>query len=98
MVRAWIYKEQALMMHFNELTHKHHHERKFIMTTIIDTTTTALVATVVDGEIVFPVIMEDEPVHTAENGYRCDDRSCPCWRESREKLPLNGNHGFSLLK
>ena len=61
-------------------------------------TTTALVATVVDGEIVFPVIIEDPIIHTPENGYRCDDRSCPCWLESREKLPLNGNRGFSLLR
>jgi hypothetical protein len=73
-------------------------ERDSIMTTTLDTTTTALIATVVDGEIVFPVIMEDEATHTAENGYRCQDRSCICWRESREKLPLNGNHGFSLLR
>ncbi len=27
--------------------------------------------------IVIPCL--DELVHTAENGYRCDDPTCPCW-------------------
>ncbi len=64
-------------------------------------TTTALVAHVVQGEIVFPVIMEDEPVHTEANGYRCKDHTCPCYVEAaarRERAALNGNKGFSLLR
>jgi hypothetical protein len=30
-----------------------------------------------------PIIipMEDELIHTAENGYRCDDLTCPCHDE-----------------
>ncbi len=68
------------------------------MTTIIDTTATLVAIVDERNTIVIAIPMEDEPVHTAENGYRCQDRSCICWRESREKLPLNGNHGFSLLR
>ena len=33
---------------------------------------TALVATVVQFEIVFPKIMEDKLLHTIENGFYCD--------------------------
>jgi hypothetical protein len=62
---------------------------------------TALVAKVVQGEIVFPVIMLDKPLHTEANGYRCTDHTCPCYKgmqERRERLPLNGNRPFSLLR
>lgn len=61
----------------------------------------AFVAKVVQGEMVFPVIMEDEPLHTEANGYRCKDHTCPCNKEEqnrREDLPLNGNRPFSLLR
>lgn len=41
----------------------------------------AFVAKVVQGEVVFPVIMEDEPLHTEANRYRCTDHTCPCYGE-----------------
>ena len=71
------------------------------MTTTLDTNIVegALVATVDElGNVKPIVIMEDEPIHTAENGYRCQDRSCPCWAESRERLPLHSARPFSLLR
>jgi hypothetical protein len=40
-------------------------------------TTTALVATAVQGQIVFPVIMEDPIIHTEAHPF-CADSSCPC--------------------
>ena len=61
----------------------------------------ALVAKVVQGEMVFPVIMEDETLHTEANGYQCTDHTCPCYKEAqerREHLPLNGNRPFSLIR
>ena len=61
----------------------------------------ALVAQVVQGEIVIPVIMEDELLHTEANGYRCTDHTCPCYKEVQkrlERLPLNGNRPFSILR
>lgn len=61
----------------------------------------ALIAKVIQGEIVFPVIMEDDPIHTETNGYKCTDHTCPCHKEvqeRREGLPLNGNRPFSLLR
>ena len=64
-------------------------------------TTTALVATVLQGQIVFQVLMEDASLHTAENGYQCGNRDCPCYQEAqerRERAALNGNRGFSLLR
>jgi len=39
---------------------------------------TELIATVVQGEVVFPVLMEDEPVHTEDNHFVCGKRDCPC--------------------
>ncbi len=30
------------------------------------------------GQVAALVEMEDEMVHTAENGYSCNDRTCPC--------------------
>jgi hypothetical protein len=70
------------------------------MTTILDTTNNALVATVVQGEIVFPVMMEDPIIHDEQHPY-CSDSTCPCQQERevlRARLPLNGNRGFSLLR
>ena len=64
------------------------------------TTTTALVATVVNAEIVFPVIMEDAIIHDEQHPY-CSDSTCPCQEEreaQRARLPLNGNRPFSLLR
>ncbi|MFL5624279.1 MAG: hypothetical protein ACJ788_01625 [Ktedonobacteraceae bacterium] len=39
---------------------------------------------------VFVVVMLDEPVHTAENGYTCDDPTCPC-HEDTEPVCLDPN-------
>jgi hypothetical protein len=64
------------------------------------TTTTALVATIVQGQIVLQVIMEDPIIHDAEHPY-CSDSTCPCQIErerQRAALPLNGNRSFSLLR
>lgn len=44
---------------------------------------TTLVAIVVDGEVeVLPVLMEDDLLHTAENGYCCGIDGCPCMTTS----------------
>ncbi len=64
------------------------------------TITTALVATVKQGQVVFPVIMLDPIVHTEAHPF-CSDSTCPCQEErerERARLPLNGNRGFSLLR
>lgn len=64
-------------------------------------TDTALVALVLNAEIVFPVLMLDEPLHTATNGYQCKDHTCPCYAEAtqrRNTATLNGNRPFSLLR
>jgi hypothetical protein len=55
------------------------------------------------------VIMLDKSVHTAANGYRCTDATCPCWGDWTEvdetrdhphilDAPLHSNRGFTLLK
>lgn len=69
-------------------------------TTPNPTEETAQVARVVDARVVFQIPMLDEPVHTAENGYRCSDPTCPCFAEAEARrlaAPLN-KRGFSLLK
>ncbi len=66
-----------------------------------ETTTTAFVATVLQGQIVLSVIMEDPITHTAENGYQCGRRDCPCYQEAQERrntARLHSSNGFSLLK
>jgi hypothetical protein len=54
------------------------------MTTTLDTHASALVAIVVDGELVFPVIIADAPVHLPKNGYRRQDHTCPYFAEAKE--------------
>ncbi len=39
---------------------------------------TELIATIVQGEVVFPVLMEDEVLHTEENNFYCGKPDCPC--------------------
>ncbi|MFL5625052.1 MAG: hypothetical protein ACJ788_05590 [Ktedonobacteraceae bacterium] len=41
-------------------------------------------------DFVFVVVMLDEPLHTAENGYTCDDPTCPC-HEDMEPVCLDSN-------
>jgi hypothetical protein len=57
-----------------------------------------LVATVDEGKVKPAVPVLDASLHTEANGYQCGRRDCPCWQESREKLPLNGNRPFRLLR
>jgi len=40
------------------------------------------IAAVTNSNVVLGVVMEDEPVHTAENGYYCGDSTCPCFEDS----------------
>ncbi len=40
------------------------------------------IAAVTNSNVVLVVWMDDELVHTAENGYTCDDETCPCHEDS----------------
>ncbi len=31
------------------------------------------------------VVMEDTPIHIAQNKYRCHDFTCPCWADLHEQ-------------
>jgi hypothetical protein len=72
------------------------------MTTTLDIHATVLVAINNDSEIVFPVIMEDAPVHLPENGYRRQDHTCPYFAEANEwpntAVLHGGGRPFSLRR
>lgn len=46
--------------------------------------TTTTLPTIAEAELTYIVIMLDEPTHTQENGYTCNDETCPCHDEGNE--------------
>ena len=61
----------------------------------------ALVATVEQGKVKPAVSTVDPITHTAENGYQCGRRDCPCYLEAQERrntARLHSSNAFSLLR
>lgn len=62
----------------------------------------ALVATVDAQGKVKPAVSTEDPItHTAENGYQCGRRDCPCYLEAQERrntARLHSSNAFRLLR
>ncbi len=60
--------------------------------------TNATLPTVKADDLTHIVIMLDEPVHLAENGYTCTDATCPCQDEADPYDSARYEHDFSYLE